>query len=173
MKFKLLFLLPLLCASCASPHSSHALARDMIRPGIEPECFQIKSDDPEMAANVVQARKTVHVFIAALQHPKKSQHDFQVKKPFVRDGMIEHLWLSDVTFKGGRIHGRVDNKPREIIGLKMGDRVSVNPNEITDWAFVDNGVLVGGRTIRVLFHNLPPERRQDFLKQANFRITNP
>ena len=171
MKLKLILLLPLLGASCANQPCSNTLAREMIRPGVEPECFQIKTNDAEMASTVKQARKTVHVFIAALEHPKKSQRDFQVKKPFVHDGVVEHLWLSKITFTGGRFHGQVDNKPREMTGIKMGDRVSVNPNEITDWAFVDNGVLVGGRTIKVLYNELSTERKQDFLKQADFRIT--
>ena len=173
MKLKLILLLPLLGASCANQPSCNTLAREMIRPGVEPECFQIKTNDAEMASTVKQARKTVKVFIAALEHPTRNQRDFQVKKPFVRDGVVEHLWLSNVTFGGGRFHGNVDNKPKDITGVKMGDRVSVNPNEISDWAFVDNGMLMGGRTIKVLFNNLSPDRKQDFLKQADFRITNP
>ena len=52
----------------------------------------------------------------------------------------------------------------------MGDRVSVNPNEITDWAFVENGRLVGGYTIRVLYSELSPERRKALEAEARFRI---
>jgi uncharacterized protein YegJ (DUF2314 family) len=54
----------------------------------------------------------------------------------------------------------------------MGDRVSVNPNEISDWAFVENGRLVGGYTIRVLYTELSPEGRQALEKEARFHIAN-
>jgi uncharacterized protein YegJ (DUF2314 family) len=124
-----------------------------------------------MAQAVKSARKTVGKFIAALRHPAATQRDFTVKKPFIFKGVIEHIWLSDLTFRDGHFHGKVDNKPRIIPGLKMGDLVSVNPNEITDWAFVDNGHLVGGYTIRVLVNDLSPARKLAFEKEANFHIT--
>jgi uncharacterized protein YegJ (DUF2314 family) len=56
--------------------------------------------------------------------------------------------LSDVEFAGGRFKGKVDNAPMKIHGLKIGQVVSANPDEISDWAYVDNGKLVGGYTIR-------------------------
>ena len=173
MKIKLLFflLMPLFAASCATQPSNHTLARELVRPGVKPECFQIKDDDIEMAKAVKKARSSVRTFIAAVLHPTAAQRDFEVKKPFVHEGSVEHIWLSDVNFSGGRFHGRVDNRPRNIPGLKMGDLVSVNPNEITDWAFVDKGTLVGGYTIRVLFNELSPERKDAMEKEANFHIT--
>ena len=85
---------------------------------------------------------------------------------------MEHIWLSDVTFSGNRFHGRVDNRPIKIGGLKMGALVSVNPNEISDWAYVDKGNLVGGYTIRVLYKELTPERRKELENESRFHITN-
>jgi len=172
MKLKLLLLIPLLAIGCATQKSNHTLAREMIRPGVQPECFRIKDDDADMAKALKKARRTVSTFIAAVQHPAATQRDFEVKKPFIHEGVLEHIWLSDVTYSGGRFHGKVDNSPKNIPVLKMGDRASVNPNEITDWAFVDKGTLVGGYTIRVLFKELSPERQQAFEKEANFHITN-
>ena len=171
MKYKLLLMIPLLATSCTTQRSNHTLGREMIRPGVEPERFAIKDDDAEMGRAVKKARKTVSTFIAAVQHPTPTQRDFEVKKPYIHDGVMEHLWLSEVTFSGGRFHGKVDNRPRSIPGLKMGDRSSVNPREITDWAFVDKGILIGGYTIRVLFNELPPERKQAFEDEADFHIT--
>jgi uncharacterized protein YegJ (DUF2314 family) len=170
MKNHLFLLIPLLAAGCVTHKSNHTLAREMIRPGVEPERFRIMDDDAEMDQAVKSARKTVRTFIAAVQHPTATQRDFEVKKPFVHDGAVEHIWLYHVTFSGGRFHGEVDNRPRYIPGLKMGDRVSVNPNEITDWAFVDKDMLVGGYTIRVLFDELPQERKKAFENEANFHF---
>jgi len=116
------------------------------------------------------ARKTVSAFIAALQHPSSTQHDFEVKKTFVKGTEREHIWLSDVTFSGNRFHGTVDNRPIKITGLKMGALVSVNPNEISDWAYVDKGNLVGGYTIRVLFKELTPERKKELENESRFHI---
>ena len=166
----LLLIGPLLITGCAGQRVEHPLAREIRRTGVQPEIFRIDDKDAQMHRAVKEARKTVGAFIAALKKPGKGQHDFEVKKPFAKDGEVEHLWLSEVAFSGNRFHGRVDNHPRKIKGLKFGDRVSVNPDEISDWAFVDNGKLVGGYTIRVLSQNLSPERRKEFANETKVRI---
>ena len=84
---------------------------------------------------------------------------------------MEHLWLADVTISGNRFVGYVDNQPTKIKGLKMGERVSVDPNEISDWAYIQNGRLIGGYTIRVLYMELSPGRRAALEKEAKFRIS--
>ena len=106
----------------------------------------------------------------ALQHPAANQRDFQVKKLFIKDGKAEHIWLTDVKFNGNRFVGSVDNRPEFIKGVKVGMRASVNPDEISDWSYVEDGHLVGGYTIRVLYSELTPAERQDFEKQADFHI---
>jgi uncharacterized protein YegJ (DUF2314 family) len=160
----------LLTGAASHARADHAVAREDIKPGVEPQVFDVNRHNHAMKRAVHQARRTVGVFILALRHPAAGQQDFEVKKPFVQGDVVEHLWLSDVTFSGNRFHGYVDNKPRKIKGLKMGDRVSVNPNEISDWAFVEKGRLVGGYTIRVLYSELSPQGRAALQKEARFRI---
>ena len=160
---------PLLLAGCAQ-RVQHPLPREMRKTGVQPEIFRIADKDAQMHKAVREARRTVAVFIRALEHPGAGQHDFQVKKPFMHDGAVEHLWLSRVEFHGNHFHGRVDNRPQSLEGVKFGDRVSVNPDEISDWAYVDHGRLVGGYTIRALSDNLSPERRKSFQNETNVRI---
>ena len=172
-KLKLLIIVPLLAVGgCATHRVEHPVAREAIRHRKNPECFRIGNDDLEVRDAVSAARKSVGTFIAALQHPSANQRDFEVKKPFVQGAAVEHIWLSGVTFSGNRFHGRVDNRPVKIKGLKMGELVSVNPSEISDWAYVDNGNLVGGYTIRLLHKELSPERRKEFENESRFHITN-
>ncbi len=152
---------------------SHPLGRAVRRPGAEPEYFEVKENDAQMKRAVRMARKHLRVFITALEHPAPGQSDFEVKKPFVQGDHVEHIWLSHVRYSGRRFHGSVDNQPQEIQGLKMGMRVSVNPNEISDWLFLDNGKLVGGYTIRVLYNDLPPDRKKEFMTEADFKIGPP
>ena len=156
---------------CATHRMDNPVAREAIRNGRNPEYFRIKDKDQAMRNAVQTARKTVGEFITALQSPSVAQRDFEVKKRFVQGTEVEHIWLSDVTFSGNRFHGRVDNRPVKVTGVRMGERVSVNPNEISDWAYVDNGNLVGGFTIRVLYKELSPERRKELENESRFRIT--
>ena len=152
--------------------SDHPLGRAAIRTKGEPDVFQVKDDDAQMDRATHQARRTVGKFIAALNNPTSSQHGFQVKKLFVDHitGEHEHIWLTDIHYSHGRLHGIVDNKPTMIKGLKVGDRHSVNPDEISDWLYVEDGHLVGGYTLRVLASELSPEQRAAFEKEAKFTI---
>ena len=161
----------LVLSGCAT-QVTHPLGRTVRRPGTEPEYFQVAEKDAEMDRAVRMARRHLRTFITALQNPSAGQRDFEVKKPFVQGDHVEHIWLSDVQYSGKRFHGRVDNKPQEIKGLKMGTRVSVNPDEISDWLYVDNGKLVGGYTIRVLCTSCNATAKQRMERQGKFTVDN-
>ena len=135
-----------------------------------PTYFEVPRDHAAMHQAVTEARKTVGKFIAALKHPKAGEQDFAVKKPFIQGNQIEHTWLADVQFVGNRFQGKIDNEPRKIHGPKMGELVSVDPNEISDWMYIDKGRLVGGYTIRVRYNQLSPEQKQQFDASADFKI---
>ena len=166
----------LLAAGCMSQgndeddESIHAIGRLATRTNGDSVMYNVDENDQQMDRATVRARKHVDRFIAALQHPAANQRDFQVKKLFVKDGKAEHIWLADVKFNGNRFVGNVDNRPMYVKDLKVGARVSVNPDEIIDWSYVEDGHLVGGYTIRVLYKELTPAEQADFEKRADFRI---
>jgi uncharacterized protein YegJ (DUF2314 family) len=150
--------------------AANVVSQELKKGSTEPEYFQVPKDHAAMHRAVIAARKTVGKFITALKHPAPGQQDFEVKKPFVQGNQVEHIWLSDVRFVGNRFQGRVDNQPRKIQGVKLGQLVSVNPNEISDWLYVDNGKLVGGYTVRVHYNELSSEQKQEFDREADFKI---
>jgi uncharacterized protein YegJ (DUF2314 family) len=51
----------------------------------------------------------------------------------------------------------------------LGQLVSVNPNEISDWLYVDDGKLVG-YTVRAHYIELSPQQKQEFDRAADFKI---
>ncbi len=179
LTLKPLLLLPVLAfaAGCATQDdndfSAHPIGRHVTKMNGEPNMFDVQENDADMDRATRRARQTVGKFIAALQHPTSTQRDFQVNKLFIRGDHGEHIWLSNVKFEGNRFHGIVDNKPNNLPGLKIGAKASVNPDEISDWSYVDNGQLVGGYTIRVLYSELTPQERADFEKQADFHVGKP
>jgi uncharacterized protein YegJ (DUF2314 family) len=154
--------------------AANAVAQELKKGNVEPEYFEVpKGHHAAMQLAVREARKTVGKFIAALTHPAAGQEDFEVKKPFIQGNQVEHIWLSDVQLVGNLFQGRIDNQPRKISGLKMGEMVSVKPNEISDWLYIDNGKLVGGYTVRVHYNELSAQQKQEFDRRADFRIEKP
>jgi uncharacterized protein YegJ (DUF2314 family) len=144
--------------------------QELTKTDAEPPYIEVPKNHAAMHGAVIQARKTVGQFIAALQHPAPGQTDFEIKKPFIQNGQIEHIWLSDVQVTGHRLQARVDNQPRKIQGLKLGQVVSVDPKEISDWLYIDHGKLVGGYTVRVQYSELSKKEKQEFDRAADFKI---
>ena len=150
--------------------AQHIVGNELGRGSQEPGRFSVPGEHRKMHSAVVKARRTVGSFIAALKNPQPGQRDFEVKKPFIQGNVVEHIWLSDVRFVGNRFQGRVDDQPERIQGLKIGQLVSVNPNEISDWVYIDNGTLIGGYTIRAHYDELAPEQKREFDRTADFRF---
>ncbi len=164
----------LLTISFAVPNlnaqGAHPTGRQLMqRPG-EPDYVKIEDADADLSKAVQKARKSVGKFIKALGSPNKEQSRFAVKKPFVQGEKVEHIWLRDVTYDGKVFHGVVDNVPNEITGVRLNDKVTAAPGEISDWMYVENGALVGGYTTRALCSTLSPANKRQFCKQAGFRI---
>jgi uncharacterized protein YegJ (DUF2314 family) len=138
-----------------------------------PEFYQVPKNNAAMHLAVQEARKTIKTFIAALKQPSPGQQDFELKKRFVQGDQVEHIWLSNVKMVDNHFEGQIDNQPRKIDGLKLGQVVSVKRNEISDWLYIDNGTLVGGYTVRAHYNELTPQQKQEFDRDADFKIGKP
>lgn len=149
----------------ATPGAGNAIKR----PG-QPDCLHVTDDHKEMAEAVQKARKTMDKFIAALRSPKSSQSRFSVKKPFIEGKKVEHLWVNEVSFDGKVFRGKVDNAPVGLKRVRLGDKVTVSPEEISDWMFVQDDRLVGGYTIQAMRSHLSPAEKKQFEANAHCKI---
>ena len=95
---------------------------------------------------------------------------FSVKMAFTDGGGTEHIWLAPVTYDGTSFRGTVNNEPQIVRSVKMGQKVTVAPAQISDWMYVENRKLVGGQTLRVMRDALSPAERADFDKGLPFRV---
>jgi uncharacterized protein YegJ (DUF2314 family) len=130
----------------------------------------VADDDPAMNAAMEKARSNVGTFIAALKSPKAGQSSFSVKMAFTDGTNTEHMWLTLVTFGGTNFQGAVNNEPEKVKAVKLGQKVTVARDKISDWMYVENGKLVGGETLRVLRAWLTPTERADFDKSVPFVV---
>lgn len=130
----------------------------------------VADDDPRMNAAMEKARATVKSFITALRSPKAGQSAFSIKMSFTDGGNTEHMWLTPVTFDGTKFTGTVNNEPEKVKSVKMGQKVTVAPDKISDWMYIENRKLVGGETLRVLRAALTPAERADFDKSVPFVV---
>ena len=83
----------------------------------------------------------------------------------------EHIWLDDISYDGDLFTGRLSNAPLHLEDLKLGDKVSVATDDVSDWMIVDeDGRLTGGYTLRVLRNRMSPEEQEQFDKESGLVI---
>ena len=124
----------------------------------------------QMLAAVTNAQATVPQFLRVLTNPAPNQARFQIKKPFgTRTGSEEHLWIGELTFDGTNFHGRLVNQPMELLTWKKGDAVTVLTNELSDWLYREDGLIVGGFTLRVMRQSVTGKEAEDFDRKMKFK----
>jgi uncharacterized protein YegJ (DUF2314 family) len=130
----------------------------------------VAEDDSAMTAAIGKARHTVSTFVQHLEHPTATQTFASVKLPLTEGDAVEHVWISNVRFAGGRFHGRIDNDVQSIPRWKHGDTVSVPADSISDWLVIDDSVALGGYSIRALRAKMSPRERAEMDAASPYRF---
>jgi uncharacterized protein YegJ (DUF2314 family) len=135
-----------------------------------PAAMEVNSDDPAMAEAMREARKTLPVFLAAMQDHPGTMHDFSVKAMFEQGGHVEHMWVNPVMFDGKAFHGRLNDDPTEITSPKRNDRVVAKPTGVSDWMYIDGNKLRGGYTLRVMRSRLNEGQQKELEKSLGYEF---
>jgi uncharacterized protein YegJ (DUF2314 family) len=134
--------------------------------------YQVPQNDPEMAAAILQAQKTLPEFIDHLKNPLPKQNFASLKARFPYDdlGNYEDIWIGNLAYDGEVFTGTIGNDPAFVTNLKFGDKVTIKPQDVSDWMIVQDGKLVGGYTILVVRSRLKPEERPAFDQGFGIKI---
>ncbi|HXF09742.1 MAG TPA: DUF2314 domain-containing protein [Desulfuromonadaceae bacterium] len=131
----------------------------------------VESDDAAMNAAIAKAKATSGDFIRAFHEQKPGTKGFFVKKPYpTPSGEMEHMWIEVSAESNGVLDGAVANEAEETRAVKIGQKVSLNISEISDWKYVDGKKLVGGYTIRYSYERMSPKEQEDFIREAGFEL---
>ena len=132
----------------------------------------MSADDPDMNVAIQRAQETLPLFIAAFRSPKPTQTDFsiKVKFPYGDDDSIEHMWVSELTLSSDRFEGVLGNEPVYVKDVHLGDRLTVEMKDISDWMIIDGDRMLGGFTLHVLRNNMTESEREVFDSEFGFAI---
>ena len=140
-------------------------------PATKNDFYEGEEDSPAMVRAFFEARARIKDFVEALKKPKPSYGAFALKVRLTKNKVSEDIWLSDVVDHGDSMIGKLDNVPKQVKGFEMGQEVRVYKDDILDWMYVDDKVLRGGFTIRVLGDAMSPQKRAEFESSLPWRIT--
>jgi uncharacterized protein YegJ (DUF2314 family) len=140
----------------------------------ESSTISVQSADADINQAIARAKATFGTFSGAINAKDADRDTFAVKIEFPADAdsgaESEHIWLSNVRVDGDKITGQINNEPEFIATLRMGDEVTVDAADLSDWYYVQDGKLVGGYSIRVFRDRMSAEERAQFDSGLGFTI---
>ena len=136
----------------------------------DPAPMMVSDQDREMNTAMSEGHRTLPVFVEALRQPPPGSEGFSIKATF-RDGeLVEHMWLHEPRANGDRFDGVLASEAALFKGYTAGQRLSVARDQIVDWSYIKNGVLVGGHTLRVMFSRVPAAEREALQQELGYRF---
>jgi uncharacterized protein YegJ (DUF2314 family) len=134
----------------------------------------VSDQDKEMNAIIAEARSSVGVFLEALADPKIDRSLSPGEIPF-SDRSREHPGCGTHVDRGhhprgGRYYGILVNDPFYIQGMKFGDLVQFDITKISDWRYIQEGYIVGGKSIKYFYDQMSEEERREFDQNAGFEF---
>jgi uncharacterized protein YegJ (DUF2314 family) len=102
-----------------------------------------------LRAAVAEAQERLPEFVAALR--QQSGERFSLRAGFKTwNNRIEQLWLDEVQLADDGFSGVLADRPRAVVGIRVGQRLLVEAAQVTDWAFMRDGRQLGAFTQRAL-----------------------
>jgi len=140
---------------------------------ISDKIIEVKLSDDEINEAINKAKASFSEFDKAIKDIGNNYKKFMLKKGFISEFGVEHIWLVDVRYNSDKdkFIGMVANDPIHTKEIKSGDFVEVTKNEISDWLFCDNeNFTYGGYTLQILRSRLTKEEKEQFDKENNLKF---
>ena len=149
-------LLLLLLASFAPALWAQQVAQSIAKDDI----VNMQDDDPAMRKAFQVARASLDDFLKLAKNPAANQQGLALKVGIMNGDDTEYFWITDFVPKGGgKFEGEINNEPRIVTAVKMGDRYTFSRSQIVDWLYVDEAQqkMVGNFTMCALLTQEPAE----------------
>jgi uncharacterized protein YegJ (DUF2314 family) len=132
------------------------------RPDKPSPAVEVEQSDKELEKIADNARRALPTFFRNLARPEAGANNFFIKYPLIADDAAEQVWLGDIRVKNGVYYGRLANTSSLPGGRKKDKLITFDPDKITDWMYIQNNKIIGGRSIKYLLEKIPePQRSED------------
>ena len=111
---------------------------------------QLGADDPGLVAAAAEARRRWPEFVAACSEQRPGRTCAVKYSAPIRGGGDEHIWIMVTALRNDTIAGTLGNAPVEDIGLKLGDAVTIQTDDVKDWLITEGRSMTGGFSVSTL-----------------------
>lgn len=127
----------------------------MAAPGMaEDVVIPFATNDAEMNAAIEHARTSLPEFWAKFAAPAANEADFSLKLGISDGDRTEHFWCGQIEGNAKAATCVIANEPVDVFTVAYGERVKVDPAEISDWLYYRDDKIVGAETLRVMLPHL-------------------
>jgi uncharacterized protein YegJ (DUF2314 family) len=139
-------------------------AQTVLEKAARDETATVADTDPAMAAAMRKAQSTLADFLKVAAAPKPGTQGFSLKVA-VREGeRVEYFWITPFTNNGIRFSGEINNTPRVVHSVKLGQTITFAQSDIVDWLYIENGMMRGNYTACALLKSAPKNEAEEFKK---------
>ena len=127
--------------------------------------IEVDQNDEEIMRIAENARRALPTFFRKLARPEQGASNFCLKYPLnTDDGSVEpkvreQVWIGNIRFKNNAYYGTLANTTSSPDGKKKD--VIIDTDKITDWMYIKDGKIIGGRSIKYLLEKIPEEERKE------------
>jgi uncharacterized protein YegJ (DUF2314 family) len=99
--------------------------------------------DLEIGNAIDEAKFRLAEFIRTLRDQEPNQSGFAILVPYEGSLRTEVLWVDGLRYDGLTFSGYIASPPNSVPNLRLGSPVTVQPDIVIDWQYVEDGKVVG------------------------------
>jgi uncharacterized protein YegJ (DUF2314 family) len=100
-----------------------------------------------------------------LDSPRATITSFAVKIAIPEGNDAEFFWVSPFKRRETDFVGRINNTPRTVKSVKLGQFIVFGEDDILDWLYHENGRMHGNFTACAILKREPVQQAQAFMKK--------
>ena len=128
----------------------------------------VAKSDPVMGAAMHRAQAELPGFLALSTEPKPGMEGFAVKVAIREGEEAEYFWIAPFSANGRQFSGAINNEPRAVHSVKLGQTITFDQSEIVDWMYFDNGAMKGNYTAYAVLKSTPVHEADEFKRRFRF-----
>ena len=133
-------------------------AQTILERAARDEIATVADSDPAMAAAIRKARSTLADFLKLTATPRPGTDAFSLKVAVHEGERVEYFWITPFSNSGTQFSGEIDNTPRVVHSVKMGQSITFAQSDIVDWLYIENGMMKGNYTACALLKSALEKR---------------
>jgi uncharacterized protein YegJ (DUF2314 family) len=131
------------------------------------ETVNLMSEETALRRAAEKAQATLDDFLTKAKQQPAGTSGYALKVR-VEDGRdSEDFWVQEFTWSDGSFTGKINDEPRQVKSVKLGQVHTFNRSQVADWRYLDEtkGKTIGNFTVCALLSTQAPARAEEIKRR--------